>query len=189
MPKFSLPKISFKRPSIGSIIYWVIGIVLAVGVMFFARSFTDCWKITELDGRPPASCGFQPGQDIFNPEGTAVATVPVDITPVVEAPEAETPKWDGGSRINVLFIGVDYRDWEAGTGAPRSDTMILFTLDPVSKTAGMLSIPRDMWVNIPGSGYGRINTAFSIGEGSKLPGGGPGLAMKTVEQFLGVPVH
>jgi LCP family protein required for cell wall assembly len=67
--------------------------------------------------------------------------------------------------------------------------MILFTIDPVSKTAGMLSIPRDMWVNIPGSGYGRINTAYSIGQGAKLPGGGPGLAMQTVSQFLGVPVN
>jgi anionic cell wall polymer biosynthesis LytR-Cps2A-Psr (LCP) family protein len=53
----------------------------------------------------------------------------------------------------------------------------------------MLSIPRDMWVNIPGFGYSRINTAYPSGEGNQLPGGGPGLAMKTVEQFIGVPVH
>jgi anionic cell wall polymer biosynthesis LytR-Cps2A-Psr (LCP) family protein len=53
----------------------------------------------------------------------------------------------------------------------------------------MLSIPRDMWVNVPAFGYSRINTAYSSGEGSGLPGGGPGLAMKTVEQFVGVPVH
>ena len=189
MPKFSLPKISLKRPSVGSIIYWVIGLGLAAGLLFFARSFTDCWSITDLPGMPSASCGKQGVNPAWNPQGTAVAAVPVDITPIVQAPEAQTPTWDGGSRVNVLFIGVDYRDWEAGTGAPRSDTMILFTLDPVTKTAGMLSIPRDMWVNIPGSGYNRINTAYSIGEGSKLPGGGPGLAMKTVEQFLGVPVN
>jgi LCP family protein required for cell wall assembly len=188
MPKFTLPKISLKIPSIGSIIYWVIGLGLAVGIMLFARSFTDCWTITELEGAPPASCG-QNRQPEFTPEGTPIATAPVDVTPIVEAPQVESPEWDGGSRVNVLFIGVDYRDWEAGEGAPRSDTMILFTLDPVSKTAGMISIPRDMWVNIPGSGYGRINTAYSIGAGLGLPGGGPGLAMKTVEQFLGVPVH
>jgi LCP family protein required for cell wall assembly len=53
----------------------------------------------------------------------------------------------------------------------------------------MISIPRDLWVNIPGFGYSRINTAYSSGEGNKLPGGGPGLAMKTVEQFLGVPIQ
>jgi len=46
-----------------------------------------------------------------------------------------------------------------------------------------------MWVNIPGFGYSRINTAYSSGEGSRLPGGGPGLAVKTVEQFIGVPIQ
>ncbi|MBI3161262.1 MAG: LCP family protein, partial [Chloroflexi bacterium] len=99
------------------------------------------------------------------------------------------PAWDGASRINILFIGLDFRDWQANEGPPRSDTMILFTVDPTTKTAGMLSIPRDLWVNIPGFGYSRINTAYSSGAGAKLPGGGAGLAMDTVEQLLGVPVH
>jgi LCP family protein required for cell wall assembly len=67
--------------------------------------------------------------------------------------------------------------------------MILLTIDPLTKTAGMLSIPRDMWVNIPGFQYGRINMAYFYGEGSKLPGGGPELARKTVEQFIGVPIQ
>lgn len=80
------------------------------------------------------------------------------------------------------------RDWEAGTGAPRSDTMMIVTLDPLNKVAGMLSIPRDMWVNIPDFGYNRINTAYSLGESWKQPGGGPGLAMRTVEDFIGVPI-
>jgi polyisoprenyl-teichoic acid--peptidoglycan teichoic acid transferase len=53
----------------------------------------------------------------------------------------------------------------------------------------MLSIPRDMWVTIPGMENNKINTAYRWGEIYKLPGGGPGLAMKTVEQFLGVPVN
>jgi LCP family protein required for cell wall assembly len=70
-----------------------------------------------------------------------------------------------------------------------TDTIMILTVDPVTKTAGMLSIPRDMWVNIPGTGYGRINTAWAIGENAKLPGGGPGLAMQTVSQFIGVPIH
>jgi len=72
---------------------------------------------------------------------------------------------------------------------PSAFTIILLTVDPVTKTAGMLSIPRDMWVNIPGFGYSRINTAWTIGEAAKLPGGGPGLAMETVSQFIGVTVH
>jgi LCP family protein required for cell wall assembly len=46
-----------------------------------------------------------------------------------------------------------------------------------------------MWVNIPGFGHGKINTAYFLGEANKLPGGGPALAVATVEEFLGVPIH
>jgi len=68
--------------------------------------------------------------------------------------------------------------------------MILLTVDPVNKTAGILSIPRDLWVSMPGiEGYHKINTAHRFGELYKLPGGGPGLAMRTVEGLLGVPVN
>ncbi len=190
LPKLKLPKLNFKRPSVGGVIFWVIAIGLGVATLVFARGFFACWTITNLPGMAPASCGAGTNSGlIFDPQGTPIAT-DVAVTPEVAAPpDVPPPTWDGGSRVNVLFIGIDARDWQANVGAPRSDTMILFTIDPVSKTAGMLSIPRDMWVNIPGSGYGRINTAYSIGEGAKLPGGGPGLAMKTVEQFLGVPVN
>lgn len=107
------------------------------------------------------------------------------------APEVEpalTP-WDGVGRVTVLLLGLDYRDWEAGSKYWRSDTMILLTLDPLTRTAGILSIPRDMWVAIPGFKHGKINTAYYLGDAYKLPGGGPGLAVKTVEQFLGVPIN
>jgi LCP family protein required for cell wall assembly len=86
-------------------------------------------------------------------------------------------------------MGLDYRDWETGIDYPRSDTMILLTLDPLAKTAGILSIPRDMWAAIPCFQHGKINTAYYLGDAHKLPGGGPGLAVKTVEQFLGVPIN
>jgi polyisoprenyl-teichoic acid--peptidoglycan teichoic acid transferase len=100
-----------------------------------------------------------------------------------------TPEpWDGVSRVNFLLMGLDYRDWEAGE-TPRTDTMMLLTFDPLSNTAGMLSIPRDLWVPIPGFEYSRINTAYFLGETYNLPGGGPGLAVKTVEELLGVPIQ
>ena len=101
---------------------------------------------------------------------------------------ALTP-WDGVGRVNVLLVGLDYRDWQSSEEYSRSDTMILLTLDPLNKTAGMLSIPRDLWVGIPGFKHGKINTAYYLGDAYKLPGGGPGLAVKTVEQFLGVPIN
>ena len=54
---------------------------------------------------------------------------------------------------------------------------------------GVLSIPRDLWVYIPGYDYYKINTAYFLGEANKMPEGGPGLAMDTVEQVLGVPIQ
>lgn len=184
---------SMKKPSIGQIIFWVIAVTLTIAGFIFVRGLVTCWTITPLPGAAPSTCGTVSGGltgPVINDEGTPIASVEELPAPVIAIPESDLPPaWDGASRINVLFIGVDYRDWLANEGAPRSDTLILFTIDPLTKTAGMLSIPRDLWVNIPGFGYSRINTAYSSGEGSKLPGGGPALTMKTVEQLLGVPVH
>ena len=110
----------------------------------------------------------------------------IDSPPAASLPSPEP--WDGITRVNMLLMGLDYRDWEAGD-IPRTDTMILLTFDPLSNTAGMLSIPRDLWVPIPGFEYNKINTAYYLGEVYNLPGGGAGLAVKTVEEFLGVPIQ
>jgi LCP family protein required for cell wall assembly len=187
--------IKIARPSVTQIIFIVIGLILVVGGFFFVRNLVTCWRITPLPGIAPSNCGTVTaglsGPNLTNEESTADPNGEVlPPAPPVEIPDSTLPPaWDGASRINILLIGLDYRDWMAGEGAPRSDTMIVLTIDPLTKSAGMLSIPRDMWVNIPGFGYSRINTAYSSGEGSKLPGGGPELARKTVEQFLGVPIQ
>ena len=67
--------------------------------------------------------------------------------------------------------------------------MILVTVDPNTKTAGMLSIPRDLWVSIPGYDEDRINKAYFLAQRDNYPGSGPALAMRTVQYNLGVPVH
>ncbi|MEW6285902.1 MAG: LCP family protein [Chloroflexota bacterium] len=185
---------TIKRPSVGTIIFWMLAVALAVAAFLFVRGIVTCWTTTPLPGMTPASCGAATTLNgpVLNEEGTPVATSAVESLPPppVNVPSANLPQpWDGASRVNILFLGLDERDWVQGLGAPRSDTMILFTIDPLSKTAGMISIPRDLWVNIPGFGYSRINTAYSSGEGNKLPGGGPALAMKTVENLLGVPIQ
>jgi polyisoprenyl-teichoic acid--peptidoglycan teichoic acid transferase len=185
--------INFRRPSVMQIVFIVVGLLLAVASFFFVRGLVTCWRITPLPGTAPANCGTVtagPTGPEISEEGTAVPSIQELPPPPVSIPDSNLPPaWDGASRITVLIIGLDYRDWIAGEGAPRSDTMILLTIDPLTKTAGMLSIPRDMWVNIPGFGYGRINMAYAHGEGNKLPGGGPELARKTVEQFIGVPIQ
>ena len=182
-----------KNIKLGQIIFWLITIGVTVAGYFFVRNIVSCWTITQLPGEPPSNCGTVAAGlngPTINEQGTPIAPAVQDLPPAITIPDSDLPPaWDGASRITVLLIGLDYRDWMAGEGAPRSDSMILLTIDPLTKTAGMLSIPRDMWVNIPGSGYSRINTAYSLGEGNRLPGGGPELARKTVEQFIGVPVQ
>ena len=181
-----------KRVPFGRSIVIVVGVLFAIPTFLFIRNMVTCWSLTELPGVAPDICGVEnsvEGPQIL-PTQSDVPSEIVDVpTPDVAAPEAELPSWDGGSRVTLLFIGLDERNWEVGAGAPRSDTMMLFTIDPVSKTAGMLSVPRDLWVNIPGFGYSKINTAYTYGEANKLPGGGPGLAIKTVEHFIGVPIQ
>lgn len=94
--------------------------------------------------------------------------------------------WNDPRRVNILLLGIDQRTGEEGTF--RTDTMILVSIDPVRKTVGMLSIPRDLYVPIPGYREYRINTANSLGDDGGYPGGGPALAARTVTETLGIPV-
>jgi LCP family protein required for cell wall assembly len=115
-------------------------------------------------------------------------------------PLAELPVVGGGERgavfrnqerVNILLLGTDRRPDEKGP--TRTDTMLVVTLDPASKSAGMLSLPRDLWVRIPLAGgrwiEGKINTAHFYGDLYKYPGGGPALAKKTVENLLGIKIN
>jgi len=112
-----------------------------------------------------------------------------DLDNPLQGEEGPAPvTWDGANRVTVLVMGLDFRDWE-DEGPSRTDTMMVMTMDVKTNTAGIMSLPRDLWVNIPGYGYGKINTAYYLGEVYDEPGGGPGLAIATVEEFLGVPIN
>lgn len=100
---------------------------------------------------------------------------------------AALPAWRGTERVNILLLGIDRRPSERGLPS-RTDTMLLVTVDPVAKTAGMLSLPRDLLVHVPGYGEYRINTAFFLGEQERRPRGAQ-LAKETVSANFGVPVH
>ena len=119
---------------------------------------------------------------VLEPTAEVVATVPPELgeqgdKPLQEKGRPKAKGWDGSSRVNLLVMGLDYRDWEDQGDAPRTDTLILLSLDPTSRTAGMLSIPRDLWVDIPGFEAAKINQAYRDGELYDAKGGGPGLAM------------
>ncbi len=88
-------------------------------------------------------------------------------------------------RTNLLVIGIDRVP--EGSNAGRSDTMILATMPPFMPQMTLFSIPRDLWVTIPGVGENRINTAHYFAELSE-PGTGLDAAAGVVEANFGVKV-
>jgi polyisoprenyl-teichoic acid--peptidoglycan teichoic acid transferase len=122
-----------------------------------------------------------------------LAAVTEDIGSLTVVPTQDafiTQKWEDPRQIRILLLGIDQRNaaFEKET-LFRSDTMILVNIDPVRKTIGVLSFPRDLYVTIPGAGKERINAAMRIGDYIQYPGGGgPALAAETIASNFGVRV-
>ncbi len=108
--------------------------------------------------------------------------------PGVDKPQ-DDPTMEG--RINILVMGLDLRRDEDPETPARTDTVFILSLEPVTKTAGILSIPRDLRVEIPDGDGGyipdRINTAYERGE-LREKGTGPDVAMETVEHNFDIPI-
>ncbi len=125
---------------------------------------------TPVDARGYFSLGT--GQQITLSDGRSITLVP----------------WDGVSRFTVLVMGLDRRPGETGLGY-RTDTIMLVSLDPTSRSVGVLSIPRDLYVEVPGySELQRINSPMVLGE-LRQPGYGPQLMMQTAQYNFGIRVH
>ena len=89
-----------------------------------------------------------------------------------------------GKPQTILVIGDDRRKKEALQKHPpptRSDTMILVRLDPHKGATAMMSLPRDLLVDIPGHGRQKLNAAFAFGEDR--------LTLRTVRNLLKIPIH
>jgi LCP family protein required for cell wall assembly len=117
--------------------------------------------------------------------GGTVTAAPLEPTRTLDL-LADIPQLTDPRRVTILVLGIDQRGNEQG--AFRTDTMILISIDPARRSAGVLSIPRDLWVTIPGFQSGRINTANYVGDNASYPGGGAALAAQTVELNLGIQV-
>jgi LCP family protein required for cell wall assembly len=92
-----------------------------------------------------------------------------------ENPEA--PFW-------ILLMGTDNRE---GFEIPRTDTLILARVDQQNKTAALVSIPRDLYVELPGYGPNKINAAYTLAE-MEQPGNGPAQTIEAVKAFSGVDI-
>lgn len=96
--------------------------------------------------------------------------------------------WDGESRFTMILVGLDRRPNETGL-AYRTDTMMLMSIDPITNSIGVLSLPRDTYVVINGySSRQRINSAMVLGELQRA-GYGPELMRDTVANNFGIRVH
>ncbi len=99
-------------------------------------------------------------------------------------------KGEDRGRINILLAG-DSSDDPGHQGASLTDSIMLISINPNNKTAFLMSIPRDLYVNIPDNGYSKINAANVYGskfDQSGYPTGGMGLLEKTVSQKLDIPI-
>lgn len=102
-------------------------------------------------------------------------------------------KGEGDGRINIMLLGIGGPGHD---GPDLTDSILLVSIDPVNNKMALLSLPRDLWVKIPGDGYQKVNAAYAYGkEGSSaksLAGqeqDGLSLLDQTVEPVLGIPIH
>lgn len=87
---------------------------------------------------------------------------------------------------NILVLGSDQRPGDPNW---RTDTLMVAAIDSAKGQVGLLSIPRDLYVEIPGIGEDRINAADEYGQGTNYPGGGPALVSAVLSQTLGIPTQ
>ncbi len=139
---------------------WSLGIIAVAVIGYAIYYFTAVYNQI---GALQKTGGDSPFKNI--PTNTAVAAAP--------------PVWEGTEPVNILLMGVDSRQSNDGE-VPRSDTMLVASLDPVKKTIHLFSILRDTYVDIPGHDQNRINSAITHG---------PTTAMQTVSDVLGIPVQ
>jgi polyisoprenyl-teichoic acid--peptidoglycan teichoic acid transferase len=74
-------------------------------------------------------------------------------------------KGEGDGRVNILLLG---RGGDGFDGADLTDTILLVSIDPVTKKAAMVSLPRDLWITVPGAGSMKINAAFAAAKNKAL---------------------
>ncbi|MBI5961603.1 MAG: LCP family protein [Chloroflexi bacterium] len=158
-------------------------VIMSMTVFFLLRAAQGPSGTVATSAPPiePTSVIYGPGGILEGQGGEAVGGMLGDGQSMIIQP------WDGKERFTVLVMGMDTRPGEFGMGI-RTDTIILISLDPTTKRVGMLSIPRDLYADVPGYGLQRINQAYGVGE-LEGPGGGPRLAMQTVQYNFGMRVN
>lgn len=136
------------------------------------------------------SQGFWRARNVFKGGSASVAALQENVAP-------QLLRGEGDGRINVLLLGRGGGNHEA---PDLTDTIMLASIDPVNKTSTLVSIPRDLYVQVPNAGPMKINAAFEAGQAryrstnrnaSDMKAVEAGLATtgQVVEDVLGVKVN
>ncbi len=122
---------------------------------------------------------------------TPSPTLTPSITPTLIQPSlaptsvAEVNPTGEDDTLTVLLIGSDKRPNDPGY---RTDVLVIVLVNKTQGTVSMLSLPRDLYVYIPGYGYDRVNTASQHGDLMDYDGGGMALLKDTIEYNLGITI-
>ncbi len=173
-----------------------------VGGVVFGAIFLSNWRALGARDQPPSG--------VVVAAGPVKVTVPVTLNPpapLASRPASQdsapapalsssiasvvrnvVPEWTGRDRVNILLLGVDKRDDEPISGT-RSDTIMIASIDPITRSAALVSLPRDLWVTIPGcttamgcsGGQQRINFAHAVG--------GQQMTKRTITNDFGIPIE
>lgn len=201
---------STPRPRInllGMIGYTLLGLVLLLAVSVLGPATISAYNIRQYAGAmrlptaeptialpsatpepvvvvEPSPTSVPTEQPTHTPTATATPTATPSPTPVLFTPTPQPPA--AGDAVTILLLGSDRRPQESEPS--RTDAVMVARIDPVTKRVALLSLPRDLMVEVPGYGYTRINAANVWGEIYVKPGAGVELARKTVEHLLGIPI-
>ncbi|WP_426625194.1 LCP family protein [Leifsonia sp. McL0607] len=105
-----------------------------------------------------------------------------------------------GTTQNILLVGDDHRPDNATQeqlnqlsttedgGGTNTDTMMILHIPANGKSATLISLPRDSWVNVPDHGMNKLNSAFSLGGGASDPTSGAKLLIQTVQDLTGLTI-
>ena len=169
---------------------WAVALIILLGLAFLVitsiwlfntvQELASDWEISNPVFRTDGSSGASGGSESGGAESN-----PITDNLTIFSPDA-FKAWEGTERVTILVLGIDERCDEIGP--TRTDTMMVVTMNPADMSGAMLSIPRDLWVEIPGFGVDKVNQAHRLGELYEYPEGGPGLAVDTVEAALGIEI-
>lgn len=148
-----------KRWALGIILFFMVALI-SFGGFFVFKTYQSLKKVVK-DKKEITAAGLKGDLDLSNLKG------------------------EGEGRVNILMLGVGD---QGHAGELLTDTMMVASIDPKTKDVVMISLPRDLYVKIPGYWWSKINAAHAFAEQDKI-GSGPEVAKAVVSDVIGQPIH